>query len=190
MGVMANRARARAQGVELLPWANARRRFQRAVSLAAGSSRAAFVGDVLECYASIRAVAVERALTDMGAAPDDVARVSRVLRSFEERGVPGLPVGPAPSAVLANAVLAPVDRALREAADGPVFRWVDDVVAFTSGRVGAEHTAGAFHRTLEDLGLVGHPVKCGLTLDTTEAVSGASASSGVRELGRGMMRRP
>jgi hypothetical protein len=190
VGVMANRARARPQGVELQPWASARRRFQREVALAAGSSRAAFVGDVLECYSSIRAAAVGRALADLGVPHDDVARVCDVLHSFEERGIPGLPVGPVPSAVLANAVLAPVDRAMREAAGGPVFRWVDDVVAFTSGRVGAERTAGAFHRALEDLGLVAHPLKCRLTLDAAEAVAGASAASGARGGGRGMMRRP
>ena len=189
-GVMANRARVRTQGVELQSWSSARRRFQREIALAAGSSRAAFVGDVLECYGSIRAAAVERALADLGAPHDDVARVCGLLRSFEERGVPGLPVGPAPSAVLANAVLAQLDRALREAAGGPVFRWVDDVVAFTSGRVGAERTADAFHRALEDLGLVAHPLKCRLTLDAAEAVAGASAASGVRGRGHGMMRRP
>jgi hypothetical protein len=38
-------------------------------------------------------------------------------------GYAGLPIGPPGSAVLANAVLAPVDRAL---ADVPYLRWVDD----------------------------------------------------------------
>jgi hypothetical protein len=189
-GVLANRASVGAHGVDLQPWPAARRRFQREIALAAVSSRAAFVGDVLECYASISVVAVERALADLGATPDDVARVSGVLRSFEERGVHGLPVGPAPSAVLANAVLTSVDRAMRTASDSPVFRWVDDVVAFTSGRLRAVHVAEAFHRTLEDVGLVGHPTKCLVTLDTAEAVAGASAASGVRGRGRGMMRRP
>jgi hypothetical protein len=190
VGVMGNRARTGTRGVDLQPWASARRRFQREVALAAASSRAAFVGDVLECYASIRPSAVERSLSDLGAPPGDVARVCDLLRGFEERGLPGLPVGPAPSAVLANAVLAPVDRALREAAGGPVFRWVDDVVAFTSSRAGAERAAGAFHRALEELGLEAHPLKCRLTLDVAEVVTGASVASGVRGRGRGMMRRP
>ena len=189
-GVMANRARAGTRGVELQPWASARRGFRREVALAARSSSAAFLGDVLECYASIRAPAVERALGELGVPHDDVAQVCELLRSFEERGVPGLPVGPAPSAVLANAVLAPVDRAIREATDGAVFRWVDDVVACTSGRAGAQRAADAFRRALEGLGLVAHPLKCRLTLDATEAVIGASAPSGVRGRGRGMMRRP
>ena len=189
-GVMANRARAGAHGVELQPWQTARRRFRRAVTLAAGSSSAAFVGDVHECYASIRAIAVERALADLGVAHDDVARVCALLRSFEERGVTGLPVGPAPSAVLANAVLAPVDRAMRATANGPVFRWVDDVVAFSSDRLGAEHAAGTFRRTLEEAGLVAHPTKCSVTLAPLESVVVASAASGMRGRGHGMMRRP
>jgi hypothetical protein len=189
-GVLANRARSRAYGVELQPWAPARRRFQREVALAARASSAAFVGDVLECYASIRAPVVERALLELGAPHDEVTRVCQLLRSFEERGAPGLPVGPAPSAVLANAVLEPVDRAVRAVANGPVFRWVDDVVAFTSGRIAAERTADAFRRTLEDIGLVAHPRKCRLMLDATEAVTGASGASGVGGRGRGMMRPP
>jgi hypothetical protein len=189
-GVMANRARAGTRGVELQPWASARRGFRREVALAARASRAAFLGDVHDCYASIRVPVVERALGELGAPHDDVAWVCELLRSFEERGVPGLPVGPAPSAVLANAVLAPVDRAMREATDGAVFRWVDDVLAFTSDRAGAQRAADAFHRALEELGLVAHPLKCRLTLDATEAVIGASAPSGVRGRGRGMMRRP
>jgi hypothetical protein len=189
-GVMANRARTGAPGVELRPWASARRRFRREVVAAAGSSGAVFVGDVVDCYASISTVAVGRALADLGVEGDDVARVCDVLRSFEERGVRGLPVGPAPSAVLANAVLVPVDRALREAADGPVFRWVDDVVAFASGRRAAERIADAFHRTLEDAGLVAHPTKCRVAFETTDTLAGVSAASGAHRRGRGMMRRP
>lgn len=189
-GVMANRARTSAPGVELRPWASARRRFRREVDAAARSSRAVFVGDVVECYASIQTLAVERALADLGAEGDDVARVCDLLRSFEERGVRGLPVGPAPSAVLANAVLAPVDRALREAADGPVFRWVDDVVAFASGRRAAERIAGVFHRTLEDAGLLAHPTKCRLSPEANDTLAGVSPASGAHRRGRGMMRRP
>ena len=189
-GVIANRARTSAPGVELQPWVSARRVFRREVAAAARSSGAVFVGDVVDCYASIPTVAVERALADLGVGTDDVARVCDVLRSFEERGVRGLPVGPAPSAVLANAVLAPVDRALREVADGPVFRWVDDVVAFASDRRGAERIAAAFHRTLEDAGLLAHPTKCLVSLDATGTLAGVSPASGAHRRGRGMMRRP
>ena len=41
--------------------------------------------------------------------------------------MPGLPVGPEPSAVVANAVLTPVDRALSDAGIRHL-RWVDDLV--------------------------------------------------------------
>jgi hypothetical protein len=187
---MANRALPGALGVDLQPWTSARRRYRREVAAAARSSRGAFVGDVFDCYASIRAGAVERALTDLGLAQNDIAGVCDLLRSFEERGVRGLPVGPSPSAVLANAVLVPVDRALREAADGPVFRWVDDVVAFTSGRRAAERVAGAFHRSLHDAGLVAHPDKCRASLDGAGVPSGVPPASGAQGRGRGMIRRP
>ena len=40
-------------------------------------------------------------------------------------------------------MLAPVDRALREAADGPVFRWVDDVVAFEEAAAQLSRTEGS-----------------------------------------------
>jgi hypothetical protein len=173
-GVMANRARAGVPGVELQSWPSARLGFRREVEAAAVASGAVFMGDVADCYASIPAVAVERALAGLGVDGHDVAGVSSVLRSFEERGVRGLPVGPAPSAVLANAVLAPVDRALREAADGPTFRWVDDVVAFASGRRAAERIAGAFHRALEDAGLLAHPTKCHVSLWAGDILAGVS----------------
>ena len=57
----------------------------------------------------------------------DGGDIEDLLTSLEGVGVRGLPVGPDASAVLANAVLAPVDRALREAGIDHL-RWVDDVV--------------------------------------------------------------
>ena len=189
-GVMANRARTSAVGVVLQPWGSARRRFRRLVAAAARSSSAAFVGDVADCYGSISTVAVERALAGLGVGAEDVARVCDVLRSLEERGVRGLPVGPAPSAVLANAVLAPVDRALREAADAPVLRWVDDVVAFASDSRGAERIAAAFHRTLDEAGLLAHPTKCRVSQVATDTLVGVSHASGAHRRPHGMMRRP
>jgi Reverse transcriptase (RNA-dependent DNA polymerase) len=188
--VMANRSSVVRAGLELEPWAIAWRRYVRSVSVAAEPSRVAFVGDVLDCYASITPTGVQRALVGMGAGADEAARVAQLLRSFEARGVRGLPVGPAGSAVLANAVLAPLDRAFAEAAGGPAFRWVDDVVAFAPGRVAAQRTADAFRRALDDLGLEAHPTKCAIVHDRSDLLSTASTASAGHGQRRGMMRRP
>lgn len=81
--------------------------------------------DVASCYPSIRPPVVADALEGVGVAAPAVAACVRVLEEFGDAGVPGLPIGPAPSAVLSNAVLATGDRALRRT--GLAFaRWVDD----------------------------------------------------------------
>ena len=46
----------------------------------------------------------------------EAAHAVAVLRRFRERGVRGLPIGPEPSAILANAVLSRLDDAIRTAA--------------------------------------------------------------------------
>jgi hypothetical protein len=76
--------------------------------------------DVASFYGSVRPEVLERALLDVGAAPDDAQLAAAMLEGW---GSEGLPVGPRGSAVLANAVLLPVDRAL---GDVPFLRWVDD----------------------------------------------------------------
>jgi len=175
----ANRAQPVATGLRLEAWPRARGRYRRAVaSAAAGPFRAAFVGDVRDCYGSITRAEVARALRRIGAVDGRVEPVIETLRRFEERGVHGLPVGPAPSAVLANAVLAPVDRALTAAVDGPVLRWVDDVVAFATDRQSASRAAAAFERTLHDLGLTPHPGKCMTAADPEAVRTRAGSHSG------------
>jgi hypothetical protein len=74
------------------------------------------------------------------------------LRRLEAIGIVGLPVGPEPSPVLANAVLAAVDRSL--AAFGIThLRWVDDVVAVAAGPVEAERVLAIVRTALEPVGL-------------------------------------
>ena len=95
----------------LAPYRTARRRFHqeyRALAAALLVGRA----DVRECFPSISGRAVERALLRLGCHPSHVVPVRRLLDRFIERGIPGLPVGPPASAVLAKAVLAEADRAL------------------------------------------------------------------------------
>ena len=81
------------------------------------------VTDVRACYASIAADTVHRLL-----GPEAASAVV-LLRRFADEGVRGLPIGPEPSAVLANAALARLDASLRDAGVRHV-RWVDDIVAW------------------------------------------------------------
>jgi hypothetical protein len=127
-GVMGNRAlRAgphRALRVE--PWRRARARYLGAVRRLAGGCREVVVADVRDCFRSVSRDSVWRALWRLGAPRDAVERLDRFLRRFEADGGRGLPIGPEPSAIVCNAVLGEVDRAL-----GPgvlVLRWVDDFV--------------------------------------------------------------
>lgn len=111
--------------LRLRPWRAERRAFAgRLLGLAERRALLAFV-DVERCYASISARTVGRALLD--ARVDGAEEIRRFLGELEHAGGRGLPVGPAPSAVLANAVLTTVDRALERAGIEHI-RWVDDVV--------------------------------------------------------------
>lgn len=101
-----------------------------APALAAARRRAPRLGgavvlrtDVADCYPSVRPPVVFAALTGLGV-PDRVARdAADLVDGWGSEGSPGLPVGPAGSAVIANAVLASADAAL---GPHPFLRWVDD----------------------------------------------------------------
>src|SRR5205807_804496 len=98
--------------------------------------------DVRRCYPSITPGTVAGALEELGACGEDVRAVVALLDRFQEEGVSGLPVGPDPSAVLANAVLASVDRTLERLGCRHV-RWVDDVWASARD---ADHARSALDR--------------------------------------------
>jgi hypothetical protein len=146
--VFANRAPG---GMSLEPWRAARIRWRRSAArlIDAGPSAAL---DVVACYHSITPETVEEAVQRLRVARGAAEEIGRVLRAFRAAGVPGIPIGPEPSAVLANAVLAHVDQELR--AGGLRFvRWVDDIlVTGANGRTldDAERTV---ERALADLGL-------------------------------------
>jgi hypothetical protein len=108
--------------------------------------------DVRDCYASIGPGAVAGSL---GAARADRAAVDALLRlldALRRHGVPGLPVGPAPSAVIANAVLADGDRAIASAGVAHA-RWVDDVLLFAGSAGEARRAFDAWRRALDAAGL-------------------------------------
>ena len=118
---------------QLEPWPVARERWRADARRLALRSRVVATADVRDCYASIGPVAVQERLQAIGVAEPLVGWMRAWLRMFADRGVRGLPVGPTPSAVLADAVLAIGDHALRSAGVAHV-RWVDDVAIFASGR--------------------------------------------------------
>ncbi len=116
-----------ARGLRLEPWRLARQRYLRLVHDMARPEEPLLHADVRDCYGSIRPGAVAETLRAMGAAAGDVRRIEGLLERLDADGVRGLPVGPEPSAVLANAVLASIDRILAREGLSHV-RWVDDVV--------------------------------------------------------------
>ena len=150
-GVVANRV-TDVRSLSLEPWRLARRRFRRQVGVRTRrGDRVVALTDVRACYASIGVGAVQERLFALGCHPAEVGAVVSVLERFAEHGVAGLPVGPVPSAVLANAVLSVSDQAL--SAEGiPHVRWVDDVVVFPRDMRTAER---ALERVAAALGRAG-----------------------------------
>lgn len=132
--VVANRALTAAPGdVRLRPWRPARDAFLRSAHGMAFAAGAFVAADVHRCYPSIGPDLVGRTLRRFGCERTDVQDVTAMLEALEEAGVPGLPIGPDPSAVLANAALAGADEVLR-AAGVRHLRWVDDIWIFAAGR--------------------------------------------------------
>ena len=147
------------------PWRDERAAFNaRLARLATGSGCVVFA-DVRACYRSIYPEAIGWALRAAGCDALESARMVSFLRGLEATGSVGRPVGPAPSPVLANAVLAAVDRSL--AGFGIThLRWVDDVVAFAAGPVDAERVLAIVRAALEPLGLELNDRKTRVVVDT------------------------
>ena len=148
---MANRALGRGafEGTTLECWVEPRRAFHLALRRLAAYGDVMMI-DVLDCYGSIRPRTVESVLRRLRRG--DAAGVVRLLGHFEDAGVRGLPVGPEPSAILANAVLSGVDRALDRAGVRHV-RWVDDVALASRHEAAAGRALGAAVEALDALGL-------------------------------------
>ena len=134
----------------LRPWRFERRLFARALGELASTHRTVAIADVRACYASIGPTLARAALERIGA-PEGPA-VEAFLTSLACEGVRGLPVGPDPSALLANAVLAHVDRAL-EAEEIAHLRWVDDFVLGGRDPRAAAHGLDVVRDALRQLGL-------------------------------------
>lgn len=149
--VRANRLLGR--GPFLAPWGPARDAWAAEVDRRLRSRPpSVLVADVRDCYASIQGPALAHALRRSGAREESVQVLLDLLAHLADEGIQGLPVGPEPSAVLANVVLACGDRALRRSG-APHLRWVDDFVVFTTGRLHSTRALDSLRRSLGEWGL-------------------------------------
>jgi hypothetical protein len=126
--VFAIRTRPMRGGWRLASWGPARAAWRAALrEIIDGAPRdtAFAVADVRDCYGSITPQTIASLL-----GPEAAPAVA-FLDHLQECGVRGLPVGPDASAVLANAVLAEMDRAVR-GSGARHLRWVDDIVVWGS----------------------------------------------------------
>ena len=181
--VLANRvAVSRGSLLLLQPWRAARTRFLARARVMAASSGAVLVTDVRECYPSIVAPTVATRLDQLGCRRDDAGRITDLLERLATWGVRGLPIGPAGSAVLANAVLATADEAVADA--GAVhLRWVDDFVVFTLDPDRARDVLDRLRSSLAQLGLAIAEHKTIVACDPgaiERALSGAVSRTGAR----------
>jgi hypothetical protein len=120
---------------------------------------------------------VGSALRAMGAC--GAPAIERFLGELERLGIRGLPVGPEPSGVLANAVLRHADRAL-DAERVEQIRWVDDVVISASAPADARDALDVLRGALGEIGLRLNEGKTRV-VDDPSALGTLSAVSGPPE---------
>jgi hypothetical protein len=167
-------------------WRDERASFGARLADLAGEDGCLVFADVRECYPSIRPEIVGRALFAIGCAPLHAVAVVGFLRRLACIGIGGLPVGPEASPVLANAVLAFLDRNL--AASGiRHLRWVDDVVAAVREPSDAERALATMRAALAPLGLELNEAKTRVVIDRASVaevttVSDARRTDGVRSV--------
>jgi hypothetical protein len=159
------------------PWRDERAAFGVRLGRLGGEGGCVVFADVRACYRSIRPDVVGRALRAAGCDAFRSASVVAFLRRLEAIGVVGLPIGPEPSPVLANAVLAAVDRSLA-AAGVRHLRWVDDVVAAAAHPDDAERVLAVIERALRPLALQLNRSKTRVVVDPS-ALDGAATVSPV-----------
>jgi hypothetical protein len=150
-----------AHGPILEPWTSARRRWQRNVHRLRSVARFVAVTDVRACYPSISPSVMTDRLQALGTPETCVQEIGSWLRLFHDVGVDGLPVGPAASALLSDAVLSAGDDAIRATGAGHV-RWVDDVAIFAHDARTRTAALEALRRVWASLGLELHDGKTAL----------------------------
>jgi Reverse transcriptase (RNA-dependent DNA polymerase) len=157
-----------ARGPILEPWTRARGRWRREALRLGNEVRFIAVTDVRACYPSISPHVLTGQLLALGAPEPAVDQIRRWLRGFRDAGVEGLPVGPAASAVLAEAVLCAGDHAIRATGVAHV-RWVDDIAIFAPDATTRAGALDALRRAWSALGLELHDGKTVLLDDHASA---------------------
>ena len=153
-----------------------RRRWRAAIRARSIGATSVLSSDVADCFGSIGERAIRAAAARTGGDP---AALLRVIRQYREAGGLGIPIGPAGSGTIADAVLSLADERAHVAGCAPV-RWVDDVV-FAGSRDAVARAARGWQEALLELGMREHEGK------RTTNPSGAQGSP-VAWIGRGIMR--
>ena len=158
--------------------------WRRAVAAESAAADLVIVSDVAACYPSIRAAAIRAAARRAGGEPEPLlAQLAR----FRDAGVRGLPIGPAPSAWLGEAILSLADERARTAGLVPI-RWVDDVV-FAGGRDAVQRASATWARALADVGLRENESKRrSFTPATSDGIAVVGAPSLAGRIRRGIIR--
>lgn len=130
--------------------------------------------DVADFYPSVRPSVLYSALTALGVPGRLAGSAADLLDGWGSEGWPGLPVGPAGSAVLANAVLVSADAGL---GPHPFLRWVDDYLVGVRSERTALEVLDRVHEAFDRLGLRLSPSKTTL-LDAGPTVRWLGTSSG------------
>ncbi len=161
--------------LQLASWRNERAAFAAGLRRLGRRSPCLVFADVRDCYGSIAPGVVAASLLGLGCEPRSARAVVALLEGLAEPGGRGLPVGPAASSVLANAVLARVDEALARAGASHL-RWVDDVVVSARGQRDAERRLELLRGVLAGLGLELNESKTRIVLGPSETRCEATVS--------------
>lgn len=138
--------------LRLRPFARERTAFRRGLRTLAEQRRWLLHTDVRACFPSIGPGSVGAELRALGCDAASTDEVVAMLERLHGLGVRGLPVGPDASAVVANVVLAPADRAI-EASGHRHLRWVDDLVIAVRGPADAVRVLRRVRDALAEVGL-------------------------------------
>lgn len=163
--------------LRLRPWHREREAFRRALARLCDEARCVAVADVRACYRSISPRVVHASLLEASCRPGPTVAIAAFLRRLDQHlGVRGLPVGPEPSAVLANAVLGRIDRALAGAGLHHL-RWVDDVVIAADGLSAAREALDLLRASLRGLGLELNEAKTRVATDPVDVAAGSLSAA-------------
>jgi hypothetical protein len=137
--------------------------------------------DVTSFYPSVDPSALFRALLDASADRAAASHGADLLEGWGGEGYVGLPIGPPGSAIMANAVLRPVDAALEGI---PFLRWVDDYLLGARSDRHAAQLVDKLDEALDCLGLRRAPSKTTILAGSPALIWPGGGSSLIDRPGR------